>query len=81
MHTEISNNKRRDRRFKMHPDLNTLERLLKSHDWYYEYSDDHKVWQRGRDQRDEIRRQQDICCGLGLGEIAQQMVEKYSKEV
>ena len=81
MHTEISNNKRRARRIKMHPDLMTLERLLKTHDWYYNYSDDHSVWKRGVEQRDEIRRQQDICCGLGLGEIAQAMVDKYSKEV
>ena len=79
MHTIISNNKRKVRMNKMHPDLNTLEKLLKTHDWYYEYSDDHRVWQRGRDQRDEIRRQMDICCGLGLNDIAKAMYEKYSK--
>ena len=87
MHTFISNNKRKSRYTSygeekvMHPDLNTLEKLLKTHDWYYEYSDDHRVWQRGRDERDEIRRQQDICCGLGLGDIATAMVDKYSKSL
>lgn len=25
--------------------------LLQSHDWHYEFSDDHAVWCRGRDQR------------------------------
>ena len=25
--------------------------LLKSHDWFHEYSDDHSVWKRGREQR------------------------------
>ena len=79
MHTIISNNKRKERMNKMHPDLNTLEKLLKTHDWYYEYSDDHRVWQRGRDERDEIRRQIDICCGLGLSNIATKMYDKYSK--
>jgi hypothetical protein len=29
---------------------------LKSHDWTYEYSDDHSVWQRGSSERSEIRR-------------------------
>jgi hypothetical protein len=31
-------------------------KLLKSHDWTYEYSDDHSVWQRGSKQSDAIRR-------------------------
>lgn len=79
MHTIISNNKRKERMNKMHPDLNTLEKLLKTHDWYYNYSDDHSVWKRGTEARDEIRRQMDICCGLGLGEIADAMYKKYQK--
>ena len=29
---------------------------LKAHDWTYDYSDDHRVWQRGSQERDEIRR-------------------------
>ena len=29
---------------------------LKSHDWYYGYSDDHGVWKRGRSQSAELRR-------------------------
>lgn len=24
------------------------------HDWYYEYSDDHRVWKQGRDETEEI---------------------------
>lgn len=27
---------------------------LKSHDWFYEYSDDYSVWKRGCTQRGEI---------------------------
>jgi hypothetical protein len=26
-----------------------FEKLCKEHDWYYEYSDDHRVWSKGRD--------------------------------
>lgn len=83
MHTIISNNKRKSRVTSygeekvMHPDLVELERLLKTHDWYYEYSDDHRVWERGRNERDDIRRQRDILCGLGMDEIADKMYEKY----
>lgn len=29
---------------------------LKSHDWYYGYSDDHRVWTRGRDAAARLRR-------------------------
>jgi len=87
MHTCISNNKRKTRLTTygeekvMHPDMVQFERLLKTHDWYFEYSDDHRVWQRGRDERDEIRRQRDILCGLGMDEIANKMYDKYSTKV
>ena len=60
-----------------HPDLEYLENLLSKHDWYYEYSDDHRVWRKGRDEAEEIRRQTDICCGLGLSEEAEIIKEKY----
>ena len=32
---------------------------LRKHDWYYEYSDDHGVWRRGSDERDQLRRLQE----------------------
>lgn len=30
--------------------------MLSGHDWYYDYSDDHGVWQRGRDASEHLRR-------------------------
>ena len=33
---------------------------LKSHDWTYEYSDDHRYWQKGSAERDELHRLADI---------------------
>ncbi len=36
----------------------TLEQYiaaLKAHDWYYEYSDDHRIWTEGRDHKAKIR--------------------------
>ena len=35
----------------MNPLLEVFEQKCKSHDWFYEYSDDHSVWQRGKDER------------------------------
>ena len=78
MHTIISNNKRKTRREVMHPDLVKLETLLKTHDWTYNYSDDHGVWRRGQKHANEIRRQKDICCGLGLDELANKLHDKYN---
>ena len=45
----------------IHPDLVRLEACLKAMDWYYDYSDDHSVWQRGRDKAEEIRQLRNIC--------------------
>lgn len=28
--------------------------LLQTHDWYFEYSDDHKVWARGQKQQQRL---------------------------
>jgi hypothetical protein len=38
----------------MNPELTQLKELLARHDWYYDYSDDHSVWCRGRDHRQTI---------------------------
>ena len=29
-------------------------KVLKQHDWFYEYSDDHRVWDKGRGKRHEL---------------------------
>jgi hypothetical protein len=34
--------------------LQVFEQALKSHDWYYDYSDDHRVWRRGTEQHDAL---------------------------
>ena len=62
-----------------HPDLDVLENLLSKHDWYYMYSDDHRAYTKGREEYDEIRRQMDICCGLGLSQQADELFEQYKK--
>jgi len=34
--------------------LETLKSMLETHDWYYTYSDDHRYYERGKAERDEI---------------------------
>jgi len=60
-----------------HPDLLQLKTLLQSYDWTYMYSDDHRAWTKGQNQADEIRRQMDICCGLGLSIEANALYEEH----
>jgi hypothetical protein len=33
----------------------TFENLLKSHDWTFDFSDDHSVWTRGNEERERLR--------------------------
>lgn len=34
--------------------LANLRQMLESHDWFYEYSDDHGAWRRGKAERAQI---------------------------
>jgi len=38
--------------------LEQYRAALAHHDWYYAYSDDHSVYTRGRDAREELRKAQ-----------------------
>ena len=38
------------------PEMEEYIKMLKSHDWTYDYSDDHSVWKRGSAEAAEIRR-------------------------
>jgi hypothetical protein len=33
--------------------------LLERHDWFYAYSDDHRVWLKGEEERKELERRRD----------------------
>jgi len=64
----------------MNENLVNLERLLLSHDWHYEFSDDHRVWKQGRDERDAINQEQKrlINSGLSTVEEIQELTQKYT---
>jgi hypothetical protein len=39
----------------MTPEEEKYVQLLKSHDWYYDYSDDHRVWRAGSAAYSQLR--------------------------
>jgi len=54
--------------------MDKLIKLLRNHDWYFEYSDDHKVWQRGVMQRAAINAEAER---LGRPELVEQAFEEF----
>lgn len=57
--------------------LAQFEKALAAHDWYYDYSDDHSVWQRGVRQNDELLRQRRALREAGLGAAADALWRKH----
>lgn len=60
--------------------LQELESLLKEHDWYYMYSDDHSVWKKGVEERKIIG---ELTARLvyveGLSDVVNALYVRYSK--
>jgi len=54
--------------------MENLIKLLRNHDWYFEYSDDHKVWQRGVMQRAAINAEAER---LGRPELVDEAFEEF----
>jgi len=64
----------------MNEPLIILEKLLRFHDWYFDYSDDYSVWKKGMAQRDAINQEQKrlISNGLATVEEVQELTQKYA---
>ena len=60
--------------------LENYEQLLKAHDWFYHYSDDHRYYTRGRDQRDAIDRAITVLTEQGLREEARELFNEISPD-
>ena len=54
--------------------MSMLIEMLRNHAWYFEYSDDHKVWQNGVTQRAAINAEAER---LGRPELVEQAFEDY----
>ena len=64
----------------MNESLAILEKLLKSHDWYFDYSDDYSVWKKGMAERSAINQEQKRLVNDGLATEAevQELTQKYA---
>ena len=64
----------------MNEPLIILEKLLRSHDWYFDYSDDHSVWKKGMAERSAINQEQKrlIDSKLATVEEVQELTQKYA---
>jgi hypothetical protein len=57
--------------------LAALATTLKHHDWYYDYSDDHRVWRHGEEKSMAIQNEMKYLNSLGLEQQTQALWEQY----
>jgi hypothetical protein len=58
--------------------LDTLESLLKKHDWYYEMSDDDRKYRQGTNEEREIKKRMSELSIMGYGKDAKVLFDKYN---
>ena len=56
-----------------------LEELLKYHDWYYNMSDDHYYYTKGRNQSDKIQQTMEKLNNNNCSVMARELYDKYYK--
>lgn len=59
--------------------MEEFEKLLKNHDWYFEYSDDQRVWHAGRTEKGEIQSVFQKLKQTDHRDAAIELYEKYKK--
>ena len=57
--------------------LKTLEKLLQNHDWFYQYSEDYNVYEKGLSAQYTINTVIKALEDAGLGDEANDLYEKY----
>jgi hypothetical protein len=57
--------------------LKTLEELLQNHDWFYQYSDDYSVYERGQNAWKTISKVMEALDDAGLSDQSNALYEKY----
>ena len=57
--------------------LETFEKLLQNHDWFYQYSEDFSVYERGLFSQDTINTAIKVLEDAGFGDEANSLYEKY----
>ena len=57
--------------------MTTLHQRLKNFDWYYAYSDDHRVWKRGRERFMQLNRDlKEMNCPFETSELRRAAYEQ-----
>ena len=54
-----------------------LQSQLKSHDWFYAYSDDQRYWSTGSRQRQQISDTMGQLCDIGKSDTARDLYNEY----
>lgn len=54
--------------------MDKFKQMLRDHDWYFVYSDDHRVFERGKRQRADIHAEAER---LGQPELVKTAFEKF----
>jgi hypothetical protein len=62
-------------------ELNQLEQMLRTHDWYYMMSEDPRYYRRGDEQRKAISEKMGELVKNGLEDEANQLYAKYHKSL
>ena len=60
--------------------LQTLEKLLQNHDWFYQYSDDYGVYQQGQNAWNTINEVINALKDAGFGKEADDLYDKHLPE-
>jgi len=61
--------------------LQTLEKLLQNHDWFYQYSDDYSVYEQGQNAWKTISKVMEALDDAGLSDESNALYEKYLPQV
>ena len=64
----------------MNNKLQTLDKLLKNHDWFYQYSDDYSVYERGQNAWNTINEVINALRDAGFGKEADDLYDKHLPE-
>ena len=64
----------------MNNKLQTLEKLLQDHDWFYQYSDDYGVYERGDRESNTINEVISALRDAGFGKEADDLYDKHLPE-
>ena len=54
-----------------------FEEMLKKHDWYYHFTEDHRIWRQGQSKAVAISAKRKECEEAGLGDESTELFDKY----